>query len=380
VGGHTPSVRLALASLSLAMLLSSLGTSIATVALPTLTQAFSASFQAAQWIVLAYLLATTTLIVSVGRLGDLFDRRRLLLTGLILFAVASVLCGVAPALWLLIAARAVQGLGAAIMLALTLAFVGDTVPKEKSGRAMGLLGTMSATGTAFGPSLGGVLIATLGWRAIFFVNVPLAMMALLLAFRYLPADGPRPTTDKPNFDMLGTLLLVLPLTAYALAVTLGRGNFGTLNLALLLVAISGLGSFVFTQAKAASPLIPLAMFHDPGLRAGLTMSMLVSTVMMATLVVGPFYLSLSLGLGAAQVGIVMSMGPLVVALTGVPVGRLVDHLGTERMTLLGLIAMVAVRGCSLCFRQRSASPVTSRPSSSSPSAIHCSRQPTTPPS
>ena len=211
----TPSAWLALASLSLPMLLSSLGTSVANVALPTLTEVFGVSFQAAQWIVLAYLLATTTLIVSVGRLGDIIGRRRLLLSGLVLFTVASVLCGVAPDLWVLIAVRAAQGLGAAIMMALSLAFVGATVPKDKTGSAMGLLGTMSAVGTALGPSLGGVLIAGLSWRAIFLVNVPLALIALLLAHRYLPADGPRPTTDRPTFDTLGTLLLALMLGACA---------------------------------------------------------------------------------------------------------------------------------------------------------------------
>src|SRR5215475_6014268 len=191
---RAPSVRGALASLSLAMLLSSLGVSIANVALPTLAAGFAASFPAVQWIVLAYLLATTTLIVGVGRLGDVAGRRRLLLAGLLLFTAASVLCGVAPTLWLLIAARAAQGLGAAIMMALTMAFVGETVPKAKTGSAMGLLGTMSAIGTALGPSLGGILIAGVGWRAIFLVMAPLGTLALLLAHRHLPPDrqGPRP--------------------------------------------------------------------------------------------------------------------------------------------------------------------------------------------
>ena len=128
-----PSVRWALGSLSLSMLMPSLDTSIANAALPTLALAFSASFQAVQWIVLAYLLAITTLIVSVGRLGDIVGRRRLLLAGLLLFTAASVLGGVAPTLWLLIAARVAQGLGAAIMMALTMAFVGETVPKAKTG-------------------------------------------------------------------------------------------------------------------------------------------------------------------------------------------------------------------------------------------------------
>src|SRR3954465_11223798 len=126
-----PSAWWALASLSLSMLLSSLGTSIANVGLPTLAEAFNASFQKVQWIVLAYLLASTTLIVSVGRLGDITGRRRLLLVGIVLFTLASVLCAAAPALWLLIAARAAQGLGAAVMMVLTMAFVGETVPQAK---------------------------------------------------------------------------------------------------------------------------------------------------------------------------------------------------------------------------------------------------------
>ena len=338
---HTPSVRGALAGLSLSMLLSSLGTSIANVGLPTLAQAFTASFQQVQWIVLAYLLAITTLIVGVGRLGDITGRRRLLLAGIFLFTVASVLCGFAPTLWLLIAARAAQGLGAAVMMALTLAFVGETVPKAKTGSAMGLLGTMSAIGTALGPSLGGVLIAGLSWRAIFLINVPLGILAFLLAHRYLPVDRREPKTDRAGFDNVGTLLLALTLAAYALAMTIGRGRFGSLNMALLLAAACGAGLFVLAEARAASPLIRLAMFRDPVLSASLAMSALVSTVMMATLVVGPFYLSRALGLDAARVGFILSVGPLVAALTGVPAGRIADRFGAQRVTLTGLIGIAA---------------------------------------
>uniref|UniRef100_UPI002FC7CA3C MFS transporter n=1 Tax=Devosia sp. TaxID=1871048 RepID=UPI002FC7CA3C len=342
---RTPSVRWALAALSLSMLLSSLGTSIANVGLPTLAQAFNASFQEVQWVILAYLLAITTLIVSVGRLGDLTGRKRLLLAGIFLFTVASSLCGIAPTLRLLIAARAAQGLGAAIMMALTMAFVGETVTQAKTGSAMGLLGTMSAMGTALGPSLGGILIAGLGWQAIFLVNVPLGILTFLLAHRYLPVDRRGPKTDRPGFDPVGTLLLALTLAAYALAMTIrhhdGRGSFGLLNLALLLAAALGAGLFVRAEATAASPLIRLAMFRDPLLSASLAMSALVSTVMMATLVVGPFYLSLSLGLAAAHVGLVLSVGPLAAALAGVPAGRMADRFGAQRMTLVGLIAIAA---------------------------------------
>jgi MFS family permease len=270
----------------------------------------------------------------------------LLLAGILLFTVASVLCDVAPTLWFLIAARAAQGLGAAIMMALTLAAVSQTVPKEKTGSTMGLLGTMSAIGTTLGPSLGGLLIAGLGWRAIFLVNVPLGILNFLLAHRYLPPDRlpdarRKPKADPAGFDNTGMLLLALTLAAYALAMTTGRGRFGALNVALLLAAVIGVALFVRAEANAASPLIRLAMFRNPVLSASLAMSTLVSTVMMSTLVVGPFYLSRALGLEAALVGLVLSVGPLVAALTGVPAGRIVDRFGAPRMTIAGLIGIAA---------------------------------------
>ena len=334
-----PALRGVLASLSLVMLLPSLGTSIANVALPTLAQAYSASFQDVQWIVLAYLLATTALVVSAGRWGDLSGRRRLLTAGILLFTAASVACGFAPMLWQLVAARAVQGVGAALMLANTIALVGETMPKSKTGSAMGLLGTMSAVGTALGPSLGGLLIAWFGWQAIFLVNLPLGLVALWLVQRHLPARRRPPKGDGIDFDIRGTLLLGFSLAAYALAMTLGRGNFGLFNIALLAVAAAGTGLFVLAERQAASPLIRLSMLRDLALSASLAMSTLVATVVMATLVIGPFYLSHSLKLDTALVGLAMSVGPVAAALTGVPAGHLVDRWGVHRMTLVGLVGI-----------------------------------------
>ncbi len=331
--------RCAIAALSLSMLLSSLGTSIANVSLPTLAQAFDATFQEVQWVVLAYLVAVTALTVSAGRLGDLMGRRRLLLLGLALFTLASGLCGASPGLEILVAARAAQGASAAILLSLAIALVREAVPAEKTGSAMGLLGTMSAVGTAMGPSLGGLLIDGFGWPAIFLVNVPLGTLAWFFARRGLPDDVPRSGTPPTQFDTRGTLALALTLTAYALAVTLGRGNFGPGNVALLLAAFLLAGVFVLAERSAEAPLVRLTVLQDPVLRASLAMSSLVSTVMMATLVVGPFYLTQALGLDAARVGLILSAGPLAVALTGVPAGRMVDRAGPRVMTSIGLIAM-----------------------------------------
>lgn len=341
--GMMPSANLALASLALCMLLSSLGTSIANVGLPTLSKVFDASFGQVQWVVLAYLLTVTTLIVGVGRIGDVLGRRRLLLAGIIVFTVASALCGIAPSLGLLIVGRALQGLGAAIMMALAMALVGETITREKTGAAMGLMGTMSAIGTALGPSLGGVLLAGPGWRTMFFVSVPLGLMTFLIARRALPVVVVKSKTSFARIDGIGTLVLAFTLGAYTLAMTIGHGNFGALNVWLLIAALTGTSAFVWVEGRTATPLIKLAMFHELQLSVSLGMNVLVSTVMMATLVVGPFYLSLGLGLEPVLVGATMSLGPLISAVSGVPSGRLVDRLGSSRSVIVGLIAMVT--GC-----------------------------------
>jgi MFS family permease len=283
----------ALLGLSLCMLSASLGTSSANVALPTLARAFGASFPAVQWVVIAYLLAITSSIVAFGRFGDVIGRRRSLRIALSLYCAASVVSGLAPALPVVIVARALQGLGAAGMMALTVAFVGDIVPKERTGSAMGLLGTTSSIGTALGPSLGGVLVATLGWRAIFFVHLALGAAALALA-RRLPPDGGR-------------------------------------------------------QRSAPAPRFRLEILGDRALIASLAASLIVSCVAMTSMVVGPFYLSNALGLDAGRVGITMSVGSVVAALTGFPAGRVVDRFGARHATLVGL---AGIAGAALALSLR----------------------------
>lgn len=330
---------LGLAGLCLSMLLSALDTSIANVALPTLADTFAAPFATVQWVVLAYLLTVTSFLVAAGRLGDLLGRRRLLGHGIALFTLASGLCAAAPTIGVLIAARALQGLGGAVMIAHTIALAGAAVPPQRLGRAMGLLGSMSAVGTALGPSLGGALIAAAGWRTLFWSQLPLGALALFLVLRGLPAE-PRPTTRRPRLDPLGTTLLAATLAAYALAMTNGRESTGTAAPFAVAAAACAI-AFAFVESKVASPLLRLDMLKNGALGTGLLMAFLVSTVAMATLVVGPFHLGRGLGLDAASVGAAMSLGPAVAAATGIPAGRLVDRLGAPTTTLLGLTMMVA---------------------------------------
>jgi len=265
-------------TLALAMLLASLGTSIANIALPSLAEAFAAPFGEVQAVVVAYLAALTVSVLVAGRLGDRRGLKLMLVAGLAVFAVASLLCALAPTLWLLIGARALQGIGAAFLMTLSMALMRQTASEARVGRAMGLLGTVSALGTALGPSLGGLLIPMAGWRGVFWVQVPLAGLALMLAIAMLPAD---PAREK------------------------------------------------------APPAKPWAGMNR-SLLPNLLVNLLVAAVMMTTLVVGPFFLGIGLGLTAAQTGFAMAVGPVISIVSGVPSGRLVDAWGAGRVLAIGL--------------------------------------------
>ena len=333
----------AMASLALSMMLASLGFSIPYVALPTIMQAFGVSFHTAQWVVIAYLLVITVLVVGVGRLGDALGHRRVLLAGLALYGAGAVICGLAPSFWALILGRAIQGLGGGALMALTLAMVRQVTAREKTGRAMGLMGTMSAMGTALGPTLAGFLTELFGWRAVFLILAPLALAALLMARRALPNRRPDSDRAARRFDLIGAAALGLCVAAYALAATLGDGRFGALNIALLAAAaVFGL-AFWRVETRTAAPLIDLSLFHDRRTSGGLANNALVSAVLMATLVIGPFYLSRVLSLSEAQIGLVVSVGPILSAFSGVPAGRLVDRLGSSSILVVGLAAVAA--GC-----------------------------------
>ncbi len=270
-------------TLALSTLLASLGTSIANIALPTLVKAFAAPFAQVQAVVVAYLAALTIAVIVAGRLGDRHGLKPMLVAGLALFATASLLCALAPTLDLLIGARVLQGIGAAFLMTLSMVLMRQTAGAAKVGRAMGLLGTVSALGTALGPSLGGLLLPFTGWRGIFWLQFPLAVIAMLLAVATLPGLAHKPSSPAPGLPAL-----------------LNR---------------------------------PLA--------AGLLVNVLVASVMMTTLVVGPFYLSLGLGLSATLVGLVMAIGPIVSIASGVPSGHLVDAWGAGRV-LAGGLALLAV--------------------------------------
>lgn len=334
----------ALAGLALAMGLSTFSISSATTGLPALADALTAPLASVQWVVLAYLLAVTALVVSTGRLADLLGARRVLLGGIALFSGASMLCALAPTLWTLVAARALQGAGASAMMALGLVLVSDCLPPDHRGRAIGMLGTLSAVGTALGPAAGGVLISLLGWRALFALPVPLALLAGGLILAGLPDRKPPAEPPPPPLDRIGTLLLAATLGAYALAMTFGRQGVTPLTLGLLVATGGGAVLFRAQQRRTLSPLLRLDLLHTPAVRTGTLLSLLVSVVVMTALVAGPFVLPGAFDLPPGTVGLVVAVGPITTALAGLPAGLAVDRFGPRTIIRIGLLGLLAGTG------------------------------------
>lgn len=262
--------------LSLTTLMSAIDTNVVNIGLPTIEKALNASFASLQWVVLSYLLAVTSLIVGIGRIGDLFGKKKIFVFGIGLFTLASLLCGLSRSIYELIAFRALQGIGGSVLMALSFAIAGDTIPKEKIIRSMSILTVMLPTGFALGPSAGGLLIGLFGWRSIFFLNVPIGAAALLLALRIpeLPAAG----ETSGTLDIRGLLVLSATLTCYVLSVTLAE-NQGTGRGVLLLAAgaVAGIAAFLLLEKKTKAPLVDLMLFRNPVFSASLAVSVLLYT-------------------------------------------------------------------------------------------------------
>lgn len=322
--------------LATATLIASLGISISSVLLPALTLTFSATVSNVQWVVLAYLMSVTISIVSAGRLGDIFGHRRLLIVGLVIFSAASVLCALAPTWSLLVVGRALQGVGGAILIALSMSIARDLVPADRLGTAMDLLGTASAVGTALGASLGGMLLAWGDWRMAFWLLAGFAVATLLVFVRSTSSGVAPAKTSYRSLDLPGTLTLVIVLTTYALATSGGANEIPASPLALICGTLVAVILFVIVETRAESPLVPMELLRDRTVGTGFVMNILIGAVMMSVLVVSPFFLVYSLGLHEALFGLVMAIGPLVAALSGVPAGRLTDLFGVDRMTRLAL--------------------------------------------
>lgn len=306
--------------------------SVVNVALPAIGHDLGADLAVIQWIVNGYMLTLASLILIGGAAGDRFGRRRVFIIGLIAFAIASAICGLAPSAMWLVAARLAQGAAAALLVPSSLAIIGASFTGEARGPAVGTWAAAGALTTALGPVLGGWLVDTVGWRAIFFINVPIAAVAVMLAFK-LPED--REGAPDAPLDWFGALLAVigLGLLSYGL-IALGEGAWRT-GFAALIVSVPVALLFIRTEAHAAAPMMPLALFRNANfsganaltlfLYAGLTASLFLLPL---TLINVHHYSATAAGAAFLPFSIIMGVGSRFA-------GRLVEQVGARWPLIVG---------------------------------------------
>jgi EmrB/QacA subfamily drug resistance transporter len=330
-----------LAAVGVGTFMSALDASIVNVTLPVVGQALHAPVAAVEWVVTVYLLVVSGLLLIVGRLGDLRGHKDVYVLGFAGFVISSALCGLAGSVQALVAFRAVQALSAAMLYANAPAILTQSFPPSERGKALGMQATMTYLGLAVGPVLGGVLAGTLGWRWIFFVNIPVGGIGVWLSLRNIPRD--RPAGTPPRFDVLGAALFFFGLFSLLLALNQGHawGWTAPATLALLAAAALLLSTFVAVERRRPEPMLDLSLFQSPAFSGAVFSAALTYVAQFALLFLLPFYLMRSRGLAAEHAGLVLVSQPVIMAITAPLSGSLSDRLGSRGPVVLGLVVLSA---------------------------------------
>jgi len=317
--------------------MSTLDSSMVNIALPTLMRHFHSPIHATEWVVLSYLLSITATLLFWGHLGDRFGRGRIYGTGMLIFAIGSLACALAPNLHFLVLSRFGQGVGAAMMMATGPAIIRDSFPPQQLGRSLGLIGVAVSLGLMTGPGVGGILIQYFSWRALFYLTVPIGLLFYLLATRHLPRHS---TTAKgAAIDWLGSLLLVASLALFTLLLT-GLTDADQTPTELMLLAIPLpllLGAFLLVEKKALHPLLPLDIFADRFFTLGIITAAISFMNLFAAIILTPFYLDRLRGLSPAETGLIMMAIPAAIMLMSPLAGYLADKFEAGLIASSGLL-------------------------------------------
>jgi EmrB/QacA subfamily drug resistance transporter len=339
---------LILATCILASSLAFVDGSVTNVALPAIGKSLSASSAELQWVINAYLLPLSALLLLGGAAGDRYGRARLLVGGTVLFAIASAACALAPNLTVLLVARGVQGIGAAILMPNSLAILGATFTDGARGRATGIWASMGAVMAAIGPVLGGWLIDTVGWRAIFLINLPLAAGAIVLALLYVKDSR---NTDKAALDWTGGVLATAALGALTWGLTIGSGPQGWTNPAIAAIAagVAILLVFVWTQkVKREHAMMPLAMFGSASFIGLTVLTLLLYGALGALMVLLPYFLIKVAGFTGTQAGSALLPVAIILTLASPLMGQFAGRIGARWPLTIG--PMVVAAGFALMLR------------------------------
>jgi EmrB/QacA subfamily drug resistance transporter len=331
---------LILSSVSLGTFMATLDGSIVNISLPKIQDAFGIGISTVEWVSVGYLLVVGAFLLPFGRLGEILTFKRVYLAGFTLFTVASVLCGFAPSAGSLIAFRAIQGVGAAMLQAMGPAIVARTFGPGERGRALGLNGVSVAIGLSLGPALGGFLTEIGTWRAIFFVNAPVGILAVLWAQRVLPVER---GAEHASFDLAGAALSSIGLLGLLLALSEGQGWGWTSPpvLVLLLVFAACAIGFVIVETSRAHPMLDLSLFRIPQFAVGNIRTVAAFVGLFTATFLLPFFLENGAGFSALDAGLLLTPVPITQAIVAPFSGALSDRIGQRVPATLGIAVLVA---------------------------------------
>ena len=337
VAGDYPCARkrLALASTIIGSSMAFIDGSVVNVALPSIQNELGASVAAIQWVVSAYLLFLGSLVLIGGSMGDRLGRRNVFVAGIGVFTIASVACGLAPGSGTLIAARAIQGIGAALLIPNSLAIIGAVFDEKERGQAIGTWAGVAAIMSAVGPVAGGWLVDVLSWRAIFFLNVPLACITVALAIMSIPNSYKICTRQR--LDWLGALAAVTGLAAltYGLTIASSRGLGSPIVLALIVAGVLALAAFVAIEMKSRNPMMPLDVFRSRDFVGANVVTLLLYFGLSGVLFFLPFTLIRAHHFTATEAGAALLPMPVIVGLLSRLTGGLTNRLGARAMLTTG---------------------------------------------
>ncbi len=329
--------RLVFGLVAIAVFMSTLDSSIVNLALPAVMNDLAVPFTTVKWVVMIYLLTVSSLLLAFGRLSDIKGRRWVYCRGFLVFTAGSLLCGFSSGAVFLIISRAIQGLGSAMLMACSPALIVDVFPPNERGRAMGIVGTVVATGLTAGPILGGFLVEHFSWRAIFYINIPIGIIAFLFAVRILKNDFGHIASDEP-FDYTGALLLAICFTSFILLVSRfdDWGIVSVQTTVLALMAMAGAVMFVKVEKQKDFPvfdpdLLKIRMFILPAISAVIAFIGLFMVIFLM-----PFYLVNPVGYTMSKAGVVMVTPFALLFLLSPIAGILADHIGSRILCSVGM--------------------------------------------
>lgn len=330
-----------LVAVAVGTFMSALDGSVVNVVWPVMGKAFHASVAAIEWVVIIYLLVVSGTLLMFGRFGDLRGYKKTYVGGFILFVAGSALCGLSPNEHVLVGFRALQALGAAMLFAASPAILTSTFPPQRRGQVLGLQGTFTYLGLTVGPPLGTFLTARFGWPAIFYINVPVGLLAIFLSLRFIPADEGAGTGER--FDIPGAVTFLVGLVALVLALNQGSewGWGSPLVIGSLVLGALMLSAFVAIELRSASPMMDLSLFVNRTFSASSVTALLNYVGVYTVIFLMPSYLEQARGLSLQTTGLLLMVMPLVMAILAPISGSLSDRFGTRTPVIAGMLVLSA---------------------------------------